>query len=216
VIEVVNGKEERVRQIDERLVEEALQTICTGGIDALRAPTILEYLSSLRATRSYLGRDGEKKLGFGNGLDRLAKAVCLRSPRGRPPIPREAEVQDRADYGVYLRIHAVLASEVGRRAPKLGKLGSFALYELAFTRKQFEPFFSQQLGALRSSRGRRRIPVSHRAALVLLGLTRARRGNATPITDDDLEQALSNIERLKQSLRRISARTRSGSVPPKT
>jgi hypothetical protein len=213
--ETVHGRPLPVFQIDSARIQEALQTVCEVGADALRAPLILGHISSLRAMRSHIGRDAEDKLGFDNTLDRLSSAIALRGTRGRPIIPKEAETQDRGDYGVYLRIQAVMARELGRRVPTLGKLGEIALYELAFTRMQFEPFLSQQLALVKSNKRGKHAPMSHRAALVLLGLTRLRRKDPTPVTDYDLEEALSNIERLKKSLKRISERNRSGRLSPK-
>jgi hypothetical protein len=175
-------------------------------VDAIYSPTVLEQLSSMRATRAYLGLDDEDVFWEKGDLDKAAKAIALRSSRGRPPIPIREEVQDRADYGEYIRIRAVLAKETGAASPTIGKRAGTALWELAFTREQFEPFFSEQLAALRADSGRARLSVGERAALVLLGLRRKRQGDTTPINDFQVQEAVHNVERLEKSLKRFAVR----------
>jgi hypothetical protein len=199
-----------VTQVDIKEIIDAVQTMnaAVRNTDALFSPTILNQISSMRAARAYLGVAHEAGFWSRGDLDRVAKAVRLRSDRGRRPIPIREEVQDRADYGIFLRIWAVLARETGGKEPKMGKRAAQAVYEIAFTRDQFEPFFSQQVTAIRKERKQRvsPMPLPHRAALVLLGLTRRRRQDDTPVEDGHLQEALSNVERMQKSLARSARR----------
>jgi hypothetical protein len=89
------------------------------------------------------------------------------------------------------------------RQPKPGKLVRYALEEIYWTKDEFEPHLSRQIDAYKADKGRGRVPLSGRAALVLLG---CRLGNSKAVQDDDVPKARNEVARLEHSLRRIARR----------
>jgi len=208
------GAERRVKQrlpreqgewyLDEKTLADLLRTQ-VGLEDALFSPTVAWYLSGLRSVRAQGGATAEARFEITGLLDRMARAVAVRTERGRPARVLRERMQDQIDYGTYLRIQSVMASELGLRTPRRGKLASLALIEIAWTRQEFEPHLSRQLKACRGDRKRGGLPLSDRAALVLLGMLRARAHDPTPITDAYVEEARATVQRLEHRLRRDTA-----------
>lgn len=208
------GAESKVKQrlprgqdewyVDEKILVDLLRTQ-VGLEDAVFSPTVALYLSGLRSVRAQEGARAEAKLEMTGVLDRMARALAVRTERGRPARLLRERMQDQTDYGTYLRIQSVMASELGLRTPRRGKLARLALIEVAWTPEEFEPHLSRQLKACRGDRKRGGLPLSDRAGLVLLGMLRARAHDPTPITDADAEEARATVQRLEHRLRRDPA-----------